>query len=522
MNTIFYLYRKTLKNRVRVALRKPATYFFLVCIVFYLTAFPYSLKMLAEEVGAASPEGMVALLTALAFWLIPGNLIAYAKRKGLVYRNCDIHFLFPSPVSPKMILLYAHLRTLPMHLLLNLFAAVCSGMIFKITFGKLLLYFLFSLLVENLLECGFMIILYGTERLKEKQRGWVIRAAYGLVLVLAVIAVSFYLRQGMSWDTVLHFLHSDAVQLVPVIGGYVSVLHLLFTGMTTVNCIGTVLYFLLFAIVLFVAYRMKCTGAYYEDAIKFAEDYEEVLAKQKQGDTTMRIGKKRKYGKASVQWQGIGAKALFYRQLLEYKKNRFFIFDLQTVLALLAGAAIAFFCVKEGGFDGFDFYVIPAVSAYLIFCFSGMGGKWAKELKSPYTYMLPDSAFAKLWNATALQLLQNGINGLLITIPGAVVMKMPPVMVLLCILSYAVLSSNKLYALAVAEIAVGGVMGMTGKQLFQMLIQGLVIGIAALGAVLGNVLGGIYIAFLLMDLVLMAFTLVFMIIAALNFDRMEA
>ena len=62
---------------------------------------------------------------------------------------------------------------------------------------------------------------------------------------------------------------------------------------------------------------------------------------------------------------------------------------------------------------------------------------------------------------------------------------------------------------------------MTGKQLFQMLIQGIVIAVAALGAYLGSLLGGISGAYLIMDFVLVAFTLVFMIVAALNFDRME-
>lgn len=522
MGAIGYLYRTTLKNRIRRALRKPATYFFLAIFILYVTAVPYSFRIMAEEFGAASPSGMAALLTVVAFWSIPANLIAYAKRKGLVYRNCDVHFLFPSPVGPKKVLLYAHLRTLPVHILLNIFAAVCGGVIFKIPVWKVLLYFLFAVLFHNLLECAIMILLYGTERLREERRSLVVGAAYGLVGLLAVIAVVYYFREGMSFETVLHFLHSDAVQLVPVIGWYVSVIHLLFTGATAVSCVGTALYFISFAAALFAAFRMKCTGAFYEDAIRFAEDYEEVIARQKQGDTTKRLGKKQKFGRASVRWKGTGARALFYRQLLEYKKSRFFLFDLITLLSLSAGAAIAFFYVREGGFEGFDFYVIPAVSAYLIFIFSGMPGKWGKELKSPYTYLIPDSAFAKLWNATALQLIQNVVNAVLLTLPGAIVMKMPPLTALLCILAGTVLATNKLYALAVAEIAVGGVLGMTGKQLFQMLIQGLVIGVAVLGGVLGNLMAGYNGAYLMMNFVLIAFTIVFMLIAALNFDRMEA
>ena len=521
MGAIGYLYRRTMVNRIKMALRKPVTWFFVVIILFYMTILPFSLKFIAAEAGFDSPEGMAGVLTVFAFWLIPGNLIAYAKRKGLVYRNSDTHFLFPSPIRPKSALLYAHLKTLPAQVLLNLFAVICGGVMFRVAAWKLIVYFFFALGVENVLEACVMLILYGTERMWEIQRGLTVKAAYGVVVILALMGIYTLLQEGPSFKALTHFLHSDMVQLVPVIGWYVAVVHLLFTGATTVNVIGTVLYFCLLVTVVSAALRMKCTGAYYEDAIKFAEDYEEVLASRKQGNTAMRIGKKQSFGKASVQWKGTGAKALFYRQLLEYKKSKFFIFDFSTFCALAAGIGIAWLYVQKGGFGGFTPYVIPAVSAYLIFIFTNLNGKWAKELKSPYTYLIPDSPFKKLMNATAIQLIQNLINGLLITVPGGVVMGMSPLAIALCVLSYAALSSNKLYALAVAEIAVGSTLGTVGKQMIQMLLQMVVITMAILGAALGAMIGGVNLAYLMMDLFLILFTLAFMTIAALNFYRME-
>ena len=129
MGAIGYLYRKTLMNRIKMALRKPVTYIYLVIVVFYFTAVPMSLKVLVDDMGAGNPEGMATVLTVLAFWVIPANMIAYAKRKGLVYKNCDVHFLFPSPVSPKKVLLYAHFRTLVPQTAVGLFAVVCGGVI---------------------------------------------------------------------------------------------------------------------------------------------------------------------------------------------------------------------------------------------------------------------------------------------------------------------------------------------------------------------------------------------------------
>lgn len=524
MGAIRYLYLHTLKNRIRTALHKPVTYVYLFVILLYAFMIPTSFKLLVEEANVDSPGGMAGVLTLFAFWLIPGNLIAYAKRKGLVYRNSDTHFLFPSPVHPKIVLLYAHCKGIFAHILLNLVVIYCGGVMFHAEGWKLVLYFFVAVCVENLLEGCVMLIFYGTERLSESQRGLIVKAAYALAAVPIAIGFYTFLQEGLSMAGLAHFLNGDAVQLVPVIGWYVSVIHLLFTGATTINIAGTVCYFVLLAAVVFAALRMKCTGAFYEDAIKFAEDYEEVLANRRQGNTDKKLGKKRKFNKAKAVWKGHGAQALFYRQLLEYKKNKFFIFDFNTVVAVAVGAGIAYLYCREGGFGDFEFmapFVLPIVSAYLIFIFTTMNGKWAKELKSPYTYLLPDSQWKKLWCATAMQHVQNLVNGVLLTVPVAVVMKLPVSVTVLCVLFYVVLSANKLYALAVAEAAVGGVLGTVGKQMFQLFIQGIVITVAILGAFLGYNVGGLTLSYVMMDLMLFLATFIFMVLATLNFYRME-
>lgn len=521
MGAIGYLYRRLWANWLKRALHKPITYVYMVFIAFYLSVVPISLSTVAEQFKINSPEGMTLVLTVLAFWVVPANLVAYAKRKGLIYRNSDVHFLFPAPVSPKRVLLYAHIKTLFLQVLIHLFVVVCGVIMFRVEIWRLGLYAVFSLVVENVMEGCLMLLLYGSERLKEKHRKWIVAAAYGLIGILVVIGFWYYLQRGLNGAMAAAFLSSDAVKMVPVVGWYISVLHLLFGKMTTVSIVGAVLYFCLLAVVVTAALRMKCTGAFYEDAAKFAEDYEEVLANQRQGGTKMRIGKKEKFGKASVKWKGTGAKAIFYRQLLEYKKKRYFIFDVNTLFALIAGIVLAWLYVREGSFKDIGDYIIPMVSAYITFIFTTLNGKWAKELKSPYTYMIPDSAFNKLVNATGIQLIQALINGLLITVPGAVVMGMPPVTAALCVIACALFSANKLYALAVAEIAVGGTLGTMGKQLFQLFIQGFVISGTVLGAVLGNMMGGTTLAYGMMALVLLVFTGAFMVIATLNFYKME-
>lgn len=521
MGALFYLYQKNLKNRAKKALRKPVTYLYLALILFYLFALPASLRLVVEQFALDTPAGMACVLTALSFWLLPGNIIACAKRKGLVYRSSDVHFIFPSPISPKSVLVYAHLKTLLLQLLLNLFAVVYGEMLFHVEPWKLAVYFVFSILVENLFEGCIMLLLYGSEKLTEERRGLIVRAAYGLVFLLAAIGLFTYLREGLSRESVMGFLHSDMVKMVPVVGWYIAVIHLLFMGATPFALAGTALYCLTVCLAAVAAWRMKCAGGYYEDAMKFAEDYEEVLSSRRQGNMEKRLGKKKRFGKASVKWKGSGARAIFYRQLLEYKKGRFFIFDINTLAAAMGGIGIAWLYIREEGFGLMTPYIIPIVSAYLVFIFTTMNGKWAKEITSPYTYLLPDSPFHKLICATGIQLLQSVVNGCLMVLPGAVVMGLSPAVAALSVVFYVALYANKLYALAVAEVAVGNVLGRTGKQLLQLLIQSIAIGMAVLGAVSGKMMGTTELSYLFMDLALLTLTAVFMVTATLNFYKME-
>ena len=67
-------------------------------------------------------------------------------------------------------------------------------------------------------------------------------------------------------------------------------------------------------------------------------------------------------------YKGTYAKAIFYRQVLEYRKNRFFIFGWNSVLFLVIGVAIAVVSYyNKISSQPFKMFVIPGVIAYVIF-----------------------------------------------------------------------------------------------------------------------------------------------------------
>lgn len=523
-SAIFYLYRKSFKNRVKKALRKPVTYIYIVLAVLYFIMIFFSFNMsfddLFENWSIQRDSALTAILTICAFFFIPSNLISYSKRKGLVFKQSDIHFLFSAPISPKRVLVYAHIRMVLMGLVLSIVMTVGGVLWFDMPIWKMLIYFLFSCVIENVMEGSMMILCYGNERLNKQQMFYLQILMYVIIGIFVLIGIMVYVREGAGLAAVVGYLHNPAIQMVPILGWYIAFLHLLFMEVTMTSVIGTVL-FLVSVVVMFVmALRMKCTGEYYEDAIKFAEDYEVAQQKSKKGEVAI-VGQKKKYGKATVTYKGGYAKALFYRQLLEYKKNRFFIFGPYTLLCLGVGIALAVIGYR-GEMEEMTPFIILGAMAYLTFIFSSYAGKWGKELTRPYTYLIPDSAFRKLWYATLMEHIRSLTDGCLMTIPVAIVMGLPVVQVILIIVVYVCMQACKLYAEVMVEAFLGNILGSVGKQFTRLFFEGLVIGFGILAAAAGTLLISFEAGLLLLLLTAGCMTGAMMIIASLNFERMES
>ncbi len=518
---LFFLYKTTLKNRVKKALRKPVTYLYLVFAIAYMALIFGSFGTIfngMDDGKAAST--LTALLTVFTFFMIPANLISYCKRKGLIFRQSDIHFLFPAPVGPKNVLLYAHVRTVLMALILNIVLTIGGVLWFHMPVWKMLVYLLLSCVVDNIMEASMMVLCYGNEKLGPKQMGMFRLLLYAVLGVFVLIGVMLYVREGAGLGVVADYLHSSAIQMVPFIGWYIALLHLLFMGPTVWNVAGAALYLVTVIVLLILAVRMKCIGAYYEDAIKFADDYEEARQRGKKGEMAV-VGWKKKYKKASVHYKGSYAKALFYRQFLEYKKNRFFIFGFYTLVCLIVGIGLAVIAYR-GELGEMAPFTVLGVMAYLTFIFAGYSGKWGKELTRPYTYLIPDSAFHKLWYATLMEHIRALADGCLLVLPTAFVLRIPIVQTVLIIAVYICLQACKLYAEVMLEALLGNILGSVGKQFARMFFEGLIIAFGALGAVVGTLLVSLEVGLLALIVVVALLTVVMMLVASLNFKRMES
>lgn len=484
MDALLYLTKRTFSNRLKKALKKPVTYIYIVLGGAYVVLLLAGWGILARNGGIDSVKWLVYILTAWVYLAICSNFISYAKLKGVIFKPSHQHFIFPAPISPKKILLYGAVKNFVINLIMDVVIALAGITIFHLSVGRAALLFFVLFVCETVFEASLIIFLYAKEKRFEPLVKVICKSIYILIGIIAVIIILFIKKNGFSAAAAEDIFNLPALQLVPVAGWCVAAVRLIVIGPAAVNVIGAALFFLSCAGMLSVALRMKCSGAYYEDAAKFADDYAEMKSRSKQGEVVLSIGKKKKFKKAGMRYHGSGAKAIFYRQLLEYKKEKYFIFGAMTLYSII-GAAICVFVIDTPE------HIPPGLSllgvmAYLIFLTTGYLGKWNKELASPYIFLIPDKPMRKLWYATAMEHIKSLVDGIVLAVPVGIAWGIPAYQIVMCILIYCVLQANRLYIKILGESILGSTLGNTGKSIFAMAVQGGILGVGiGLAALMG-------------------------------------
>lgn len=524
MKGMIYLYRRTIINRIKKALKRPMTYVAVVFIIAYAAMISFSVYVSAKEADIASPENLVTLLSITILVMLPGNIISYARRKGLLFRPAETHFIFSSPVSPKMALMFTAVKSFSGNIILGIIIAVAGVFCFGAGILQMTVYFMFFVVFETILESSIIIFCYGNERLHEKFFKGLTIVMYAFMAVIVGIGVYLLLSRKPEFGVIREYLSMPVIKLIPIVGWNIAVADLIFLGADVVNVTGTVLFLVSVIGMFIVARKMKCTGEYYEDAVKFAWEYQDKRDKAKKG-VVVGFGKK-KYREATVKYKGNYAKAIYFRQLLEYKKSKTFIFGWNTFICFVVGVVLAVFGYLNRAWESDNMakvFVIPGIIAYMVFILSGYATKWSKELENPYTYLIPDSPMKKVWYATKIEHIRAVADGILITVPGAVAFGLNPALTVLTVLLYVCLMANRLYYGMLADALIGNSLGATGRTVLKMFLQGFAIGIGIMAGVTGYfVLGGkIEIAFFIMVLITSALTFAGAVGASVSFNRME-
>lgn len=105
MKALIYLIKRTAANNLKKAVRKPTTLLALIFGAAYGIFLIVMLGTLAVTVRIDSVQGLVILVTVWTIYITVGNFMSYASRKGILFRPAHSQFVFPAPISPKLVLI---------------------------------------------------------------------------------------------------------------------------------------------------------------------------------------------------------------------------------------------------------------------------------------------------------------------------------------------------------------------------------------------------------------------------------
>lgn len=515
MKTLFYVTYRGFVNRLHKALKRPVTYLFIAVAVAYTALLVTGLYNIVKNTHFDSAAGLVIVITALVFFALPTSYLMYARRKGIIFKPSHAHFIFNAPISPKRVLLYGASKNILMDAVFGILILAAGILFFSIPVWKMLLVFLIWVFMTSFQEAGIVILLYGNEKVSAEKMGKASKFIIGILAVAAVFLFWYVRTYGFSFASVSALIDYPGLQMLPLIGWNVAVFRLILLGPTTVNVICSILYLLSTAGILFAAWKLPCQGGYYEEAAKFADDYQAMRNRNKKGETG---NGREKYRRIKGGISGTGAKAIFYRQFLEYKKARFFIFGSMNVVCFF----IAF--VMAWTYDGASKYAgmfLLGILAYVIFCTSGYVGKWEKELQNPYLYLIPEKPLKKLWYATQMEHIKSFIDGSIMCIGIGAAWHLPVWQIVISILLYVLFQAIKMYMRIFALYILGDNFGLQVRKLFQMLIQSSLMGVGIAVAVVVGMVINLNLVFPILLIYSMIITVAVMFLASYRFDVLE-
>lgn len=295
MRALKYLLVRNTIGMIKRLIRKPLNLVFAIFTLLYIIFMSFILAFFFLETDLNNPEGFILIATLITLYIHPMNYVSYARRKGIAFKQMDVNFVFTAPVNPKLPLVYATTKSILISLLIEAAVLIYGITVFEISIPRMIIYFLVAFVAQNILEISIVILLYANPNLSERQKKIFGAGIISLVILLFGIGVYVFLSEGLSLDSICEYLMSDAILMVPILGWYIALIRLIVLEPTTVNIICSILYILSTIGLSIYAWKMECYGEYYEDAMKFADDYSKAVERGKKGQISFnRKGKKYK------------------------------------------------------------------------------------------------------------------------------------------------------------------------------------------------------------------------------------
>ena len=410
MGALSYLVAMQTKNRFLKFVRSPGKVIYAV-VLFFAAVMSFVSSDLPSHSQLRDVRELYVIL--LAFYTFA--FINIAKNGfmggGSLFSLADINLLFTSPVRNTSVLLYAMLQQLGRSLFVGVILLLQFNNVnnyYGVGYGEFLLMVLFygiTVFFSQLVS----VMIYTLCNGNEKRTAVVKTLCYLVVGLFAVCGiVGSYDSGTFTIESAVECFSNDLFLLFPVSGYFVMILQGIMQKKIAFVAVGAVLVILLIVIFAFVVTLRKFD--FYEDVLSSAQ----VNSNTGSVDTNVPPDKKVKVGKTGFT-KGWGSSVIYEKNKKENRRASVFYIDTFTVVLAVVNAIMAFTMDSLWG--------IFAAQIYFVL-FSVGSGRWLKELKNPYIYMIPEKSSIKLFYMLKEQLPAYLVQSIVVTVPMSLIIKL--------------------------------------------------------------------------------------------------
>lgn len=449
MKPLFFILRKSFKNYIKDLKHKPAALIgYIIGLVFIILMIVLSIKTPSGNVRSGSEETFGAIISGVLIFMMYTGIKQGISRGSTFFRFADVNLVFTAPISPKKVLVYGVIKQFTNILFMMLFLLlqipnlknfynIKSYGVFIILIGAFVLIFSMSV---------FGVLIYSITSKSKKRRRVAEKILNGVLIVLGIGFLSVLFQVKDVKKAVLLILNGEYFYNIPFLGWFKQFFIAALIGVTKEFYVSIGLIAVFLVIIIIILYKLNTD--YYEDVLAATEFKEEFIKVKKQGRAGY-TGKTGKLRKAKQTYKGSGAKAIFYRHLLEYKKAGYFFLNRTSLIMFISGIGFGYF-FKHRSIDSILYF-----SVYMLFLFSNQG-KWVQELSKPYIYLIPASSESKVFYATLADNIKNVIDGLILFTAAGIILKANIVSIVLCALVFMTFGSLFIYADVLSRKLFGG------------------------------------------------------------------
>lgn len=463
MKSLGYIVKKSIKNSIKDLKNNPAKLILYVFCIGIVCLMMMSTKDMTKlQYNKNSVKLFQAIATGATLLVIYFSVNTGLKKGGAFFRMSDVNLIFTAPIAPQKVLIYGFLKEMYKDVIfiffllfqvpnLYRFFPIMPNKVWTIFLGVFLLQIVYSVLG---------VLIYSVAYRSPKYKAGI---KY-LINILATLFVGSFLLDVLKEKSIksvfISFFNQRFFERLGLISWITNIFNASIQGINLDFFINLIKIIVVIVIIVYIVYSLHID--YYEDAISDASIKEKQLKQAKEGKRVMNFNKGFKTKKVKGALKSNGARIIFERQMLEYKKLGFFFVDKMTVIIAIVSFMFAF-CAKLS----INFTLYFSVYILLICTFQG---KWAEELSKPYIYLMPEDSKCKIFYATIANHIKNLVDGIILFSITGIVLKTNIIYVILCIICYVSFGAIFIYSDLFIRRFLGGKISKTIEAFIKVII----------------------------------------------------